>query len=80
MNKDIITLLDEDNKPTDYKLLMVIDKEYKYIIYTDIDNQDIKKDLYVIKTKELKDNEESISITIDEWNMIEKTFNKLINT
>ena len=80
MNKDIITLLDEGNKPTDYKLLMVIDKEYKYIIYTDIDNQDIKKDLYVIKTKELKDNEESISITIDEWNMIEKTFNKLINT
>lgn len=80
MNKDIITLLDEDNKPTDYKLLMVIDKEYKYIIYTDIDNQDIKKDLYVIKTKELKDNEESISINDDEWKMIEKTFNKLINT
>lgn len=77
MSKDIITIYD-DNGPKEYKLLMIIDQEYKYIIYTDLDNLDIKKDLYAIKVKELNSNE-VFPITSNEWDMIKKTYNKLVN-
>ena len=78
MNKDIITIYDENNKPKDYKLLMVIDKEEKCIIYTDIDNMNIKKDIYAIKIKDFK-NKEVIPITDNELNIIEKDYQKIIN-
>ena len=79
MNKDIITLYDENDSPKEYKLLMVIDKEFKYIIYTDIDNQNIKKNLYAIKIKDYSD-KETIPIDENEWNMIENQYKKIINT
>lgn len=79
MSKDIITLYDNNNQKKDYKLLMVINKEYKYLIYTDLDNNDFHKNLYAIKTKVLKSQEETIPITNDEWIMIENTYTNLIN-
>ena len=79
MNNDIITLYDENNLKYEYKLLFVIDKEYKYIVYTNVDNINIKKDLYVIKVKSLNNNEETIPITDDEWKMINEEYQKIIN-
>lgn len=79
MNKDVITTYDENNQKDDYKLLAVINKDYKYLIYTKINNTDARKDLYAIKIKELKDTEEIIPITNEEWDMIENTYKTLIN-
>ncbi len=79
MNNDLITLYDSNNQKKDYKLLLVIDNEYKYVIYTDIDNTDINKNLYAIKIKEFNNNEETIPISDTEWEMIENELKKLIN-
>ena len=79
MDSDIITLYDNNNQKKDYKLLLVINSEYKYVIYTDIENTDINKDLYAIKIKEFNNNEETIPITDSEWEMIENELKKLIN-
>ena len=78
MNEDIITIYD-DNSQKDYKVLFVIEKEYKYIVYTDIDNNDLNKELYAIKVKDLINDESPIPITEDEWTMIETEYKKLIN-
>ena len=79
MDSDIITLYDNNNQKKDYKLLLVINSEYKYVIYTDIQNTDINNDLYAIKIKEFNNNEETIPITDSEWEMIENELKKLIN-
>lgn len=79
MNKDIISLYDENNQKKDYKLLMIISKEYKYLIYTDIDNMDLNKNMYAIKTKELNKLEEILPISEEEWKTIEEEYNKIIN-
>ena len=31
MNKDLVTITNENNEKHDYKLLMVIDKDFKYL-------------------------------------------------
>ena len=79
MNNDLITLYDNNNQKKDYKLLLVIDKEYKYVIYTDIDNTDINSNLYAIKIKEFNNNEETIPIDDDELLMIENKLKELID-
>ena len=79
MDKDIITIFDNNNQTKDYKLLLVIDNEYKYIIYTDIYNLYIKNNIYSIKIKELISNEEILPINDNEWQMIEDNYLKLIN-
>ena len=78
MNKDIITIYDDNNQKKDYKLLLVINNEYKYLIYTNIYNMDFRKDLYVVKTKSLTKSEDTIPINDEEWKMIEKTYSELI--
>ena len=79
MSKDIITLYDESGNKEDYKLLLVIDKGFKYLIYTDINNFDIKNNLYAVKINGLNRNEETVPIDDDEWEMIEKTYQEFIN-
>lgn len=79
MNNDLITLYDSNNQKKDYKLLLVIDKEYKYVIYTDIDNTDINSNLYAIKIKEFNNNEETIPIDDNELIMIETKLKELID-
>ena len=79
MNKDIITVTNDNNEKIDYKLLMVIDKNFKYLIYTDIDNPDYKKNIYAVKVKSLNINEETIPITDNEWEMIENEYKKINN-
>ncbi len=80
MDNDIITLYDNNNQKHEYKLLLVLNKEFKYLIYTNIENNDIKKDLYVIKIKALNTREDTIPITDEEWKMIENEYQNLINT
>lgn len=79
MNNDIITVTNNNNEKIDYKLLMVIDKNFKYLIYTDIDNTNYKKNIYAVKVKSLNINEETIPITDNEWEMIENEYKKIVN-
>ena len=78
MMEDKIILLDENNQEKEYKLLAIIDKEDKYIIYTDLDNLDITNNLYVVKIKELNNNTSIIPITDEEWNMINEEYSSII--
>ena len=73
MNKDIITLM-ENNKEKDYQLLLTIND--KYIIYSDLDNISINKNIYVIK---VDDNKNIIPITDNELNEVEQEYQKIIN-
>ena len=75
---DIITLYDENNNKKDYKVLLVINDEYKYIIYTDIDNKDLRNNLMVAKVKSLDNLSETLQITQDEWKYIENKYKEII--
>ena len=79
MVNDIVSLYDENNIKKDYKLLFVINKEYKYIVYTGINNNNCKYDLHAVKVKLLDNNQETIPITDDEWKMIEEKYLNFIN-
>ena len=75
---DIITLYDENNNKKDYKVLLVINDEYKYIIYTDIDNKDLRNNLMVAKVKSLDNLSETLPINQDEWKYIENKYKEII--
>lgn len=79
MDNDILTLYDENNIEKDYKLLCVINKGFKYIVYTNINNNDFRNNLNVIKVEFIDNNQESLPITDDEWKMIEEEYLKIIN-
>lgn len=74
---DVISL-NINNVIEDYRLLYIIDKEYKYVIYTDINNENITKKLYAIKVKSFVNNEKTLPISDDEWKMIENKYHELI--
>ena len=76
---NIIEIYDENNEKKEYQLLAIIDKNYKYIIYTDIENKDFKNNLYAIKVNNIDDISDTIPITDDEWEFIEKEYKKLIS-
>ncbi len=78
MNNDIITVYDINGMAKTYKMLLVIKKEYQYIVYTDINNDNIKENLYAIKINDL-DDKETLPINDEEWQMIEKEYQKIIN-
>ncbi len=75
MNEDTIILL-ENNVEKEYCLLLTIDN--KYIIYTDIDNHNINKNIYVIKVESINDNQSILPITDDELNIINQKYLELI--
>lgn len=77
MENNILTVYDENNNAKDYKVLLVIEKDYKYIIYTDLNNYNIKKNLYAIKLSSLESTE-PVFINSTEWEMIEKEYQNLI--
>ena len=77
MNENIITIYDENNIAKDYKILLVFENNYKYIIYTNLNNYNIRKNLYAIKLNSL-DSNETIFINDSEWEMLEKEYNNLI--
>lgn len=77
MGENILTIYDEDNNTKDYKILLVIEKDYKYIIYTDLNNYNIKKNLYAIKLNSLE-SKEPIFINDSEWKMIYDEYQNLI--
>ena len=77
MGNNILTIYDENNNTKDYKVLLVIENEYRYIIYTDLNNYNIKKNLYAIKLKSL-DSTEPIYINDTEWKTIENEYQNLI--
>ena len=75
MNKDIIRLAKNDEEK-DYQLLMTIDD--KYIIYTELDNTNIKKDIHVLKVNSIENNNESISISDEELEIVTKKYLNII--
>ena len=75
---DIIKIYDENNNPKEYKVLLIIDSEYKYIIYTDTSQEEIDKGLMVAKVKSLENINETMPISDDEWKMIETEYQKLL--
>ena len=77
MGENLLTIYDQNNNAKDYKILLVIEKNYKYIIYTDLKNFNIKKNLYAIKLKTL-DSQEPVYINDSEWEMIEEEYQNLI--
>ena len=79
MKEELITIIDENNQKKDYKVLLIIDKEYKYIIYTNIDNNDLRHNLYVAKVKSLDNINDTMEITSSEWEMIEKEYQSILD-
>ncbi len=75
---DKIKIYDKDNNLKEYKVLLIIDLDYKYIIYTNINNNNLEKDLLVAKVKSLDDINETLEISDEEWKMIEERYQKII--
>ena len=75
---DKINIYDENNNLKEYKVLLIIDSDYKYIVYTNMDNNDLNKDLMVAKVKSLENINETFEITDEEWQMIEKKYESII--
>lgn len=78
MNENIITIYDNENNKKDYKILLIIEKEYYYIIYTDLKNTNIKKNLNVVKVSSL-DKLDIIPMNNNDWKIVEKEYKNLIN-
>ena len=78
MNENVITIYDNENNKKDYKILLIIEKEYYYIIYTDLKNTNIKKNLNVVKVSSL-DKLDIIPMNNNDWKIVEKEYKNLIN-
>ena len=78
MNENIITIYDNENNKKDYKILLIIEKEYYYIIYTDLKNTNIKKNLNVVKVSSL-DKLDIIPMNNNDWKIVETEYKNLIN-
>ena len=76
--EDKITLINENNEQKDYKLLAIIDIDYQYIIYTDLDNNDFKHNLYAIKVKDINLDNNILPISDEEWNIINNEYMSII--
>ena len=74
-----ITIYDENNDPKEYKILLIINKKFKYIIYTDLDNDNIEKNLNVAKVSSLDNINEMLPINDEEWQMIDECYKKFLN-
>ena len=77
MSENIIKIYDTNNNYKDYKVLLTIEKDYFYVIYTDLENNNIKENLYAIKLKSL-DSNDTIPIDDLEWQIIEEEYNNLL--
>ncbi len=77
MNNDRITITLNGIKK-EYKLLLIIQKDYYYIIYTDINNTELNKNLYVAKVDSLENINSTLPINDLEWLMLEEEYTKII--
>ena len=78
MNENVITIYDNENNKKDYKILLIIEKEYYYIIYTDLKNTNIKNNLNVVKVSSL-DKLDIIPMNNNDWKIVETEYKNLIN-
>ena len=74
-----VTIYDENNNPKEYRLLLILNREFKYIIYTDIDNKSIDSNLMVAKVTSLDNINEMLPISDQEWQMIEERYKKILS-
>ena len=77
MNDNIITVYDKNNNQKQYKILLVIEKDYYYIIFTNLNNYNIKENLYAVKLKCLNDTS-PLLINDNEWLILEQEYLNLI--
>lgn len=76
MDKDIITIV-SNNEKKEYRLLSIINNQY--IIYTNLDNDNITKDIHVIKVESMDNLDKIIPMTDKEYEIITKKYDNLIN-
>ncbi len=77
MNENIIKIYDNNGSDEEYQVLAVLKKEFDYIIYTDLNNDNIKKNIQAIKVSS-NNNNEVIPINKKEWQMLEQEYLNLI--
>ena len=75
MNKDYI-ILNENNQEKKYQILLLIDN--KYIIYTNINNNNLHKDIHVIKVQTINNNQVSLPISNEELEEINQKYLEII--
>ena len=75
MNKDYI-ILKENNQEKKYQILLLIDN--KYIIYTNINNNNLHKDIHVIKVQTINNNQVSLPISNEELEEINQKYLEII--
>ena len=76
MDKDIITIV-SNNEKKEYRLLAIISNQY--IIYTNLNNSDITKDIHVIKVESIDNLDKIIPMTDEEYEIINKKYDNIIN-
>ena len=76
---DLITIYRENGKKEKYKLLCVIKKDYNYIIYTNLKNTDVTKNIYIAKTKNASYLEEIQAMDDIDFSFVKETYLNLLN-
>ena len=77
---DIIKIINDDNEEKEYVLLATfIDSGKQYIIYKDINNNSIDKDIMASRIDEFKVDMKLFPLSNEEWDMIIDKYKKIIN-
>ncbi len=75
---DELSIIRQNGQRDEYKLLCIIEKDYKYIIYTNKDNVNIKENLYVAKTKYANYLEEILPMDDNDWEIVNQEYLSLL--
>ena len=75
---DLLTIIRKNGTKDEYKLLCIIEKEYKYIIYTDKENTNVKENLYVAKTRYANYLEEILPMEDNDWDIVNDEYLNLL--
>lgn len=73
--QDRITVYDKDNNSRECSVLAIILN--KYIVYTDIDNNNLKHNLYVNKFKKFDMNITLMPLDNIDWIIVEKAYKEM---
>ena len=80
MKKEDIIKIINNNEEKEYILLAIFTINGKqYIVYKDIDNDSINKNLLASRVDEFKSNMKLFPLTDEEWNTVEEEYKKIIN-
>ena len=75
---DVLNIYRKNGQKDEYKLLCIIEKDFKYVIYTNKENNNIKENLYVAKTQKANYLDEIIPMNDYDWELINKEYLNLL--